>query len=43
MVIVDDDLAVRSLVFSLETEGIAVRAFVSGAELLRRFRTPAAS
>jgi two-component system, LuxR family, response regulator FixJ len=35
VVIVDDDLAVRSsLAFSLETEGIAVRAYVSGAELL---------
>jgi two-component system, LuxR family, response regulator FixJ len=35
VVIVDDDLAVRSsLAFSLETEGIAVLAYVSGAELL---------
>jgi two-component system response regulator FixJ len=35
VVIVDDDLAVRSsLAFSLETEGIAVCAFVSAAELL---------
>ena len=35
VVIVDDDLAVRSsLAFSLETEGIAVRAYLSAAELL---------
>jgi FixJ family two-component response regulator len=36
VVIVDDDLAVcRSLAFLLATEGIAVRAYVSAAELLK--------
>lgn len=35
MVIVDDDPAVRSsLAFSLETEGIAVRTYATGGELL---------
>jgi two-component system, LuxR family, response regulator FixJ len=35
VVVVDDDLAVRSsLAFSLRTEGIAVRTYVSAAELL---------
>jgi len=36
ILLVDDDLAVReSLKFALELEGLAVRAFSSGAELLR--------
>jgi FixJ family two-component response regulator len=36
VVIVDDDPAIRnSLAFSLRTEGIAVLAYASGAELLR--------
>jgi two-component system response regulator FixJ len=36
VVVVDDDLAVRnSLAFSLQTEGIAVRAYVGADELLR--------
>src|SRR5262245_32645570 len=35
VIIVDDDPAIRaSLAFSLQTEGIAVRLFASGAELL---------
>jgi FixJ family two-component response regulator len=35
VLVVDDDLAVRnSLKFALELEGLAVRAYGSGAELL---------
>jgi two-component system response regulator FixJ len=36
VIVVDDDLAVRnSLKFSLEIEGLAVRSYATGAELLR--------
>jgi FixJ family two-component response regulator len=44
VVVVDDDPAVRSsLAFSLETEGIAVRAYATGAELLIEVPQAAAS
>jgi FixJ family two-component response regulator len=39
VIVVEDDAAVRgSLAFSLQTEGFSVRAYVSGAELLRDAR-----
>jgi two-component system response regulator FixJ len=42
VVIIDDDPAVRnSLKFALEVEGFAVRAYPSGADLLRETEFPA--
>lgn len=44
VLVVDDDLAVReSLKFALELEGLAVRAFGSGSELLEHADLPRAS
>jgi FixJ family two-component response regulator len=44
VLVVDDDLAVReSLKFALELEGLAVRAFGSGRELLEHADLPHAS
>ena len=44
VVIVDDDPAIRnSLAFSLRTEGIAVMAYASGAELLQKTFRPGPS